>query len=496
MSGGRYIKQAIIAALCEHPNQEKYKTRAFSGENLQKVMDAISTEGNKLTKADFFMPDDDGNYIIDTPGFWKNFDKIRDIVHACGDKFSLEDFTKPLGRDDSRTLLEGASTNGGLAKLFSLDVWKGRFDEMERLWFKVKMPWRRETFKNDGLLDPALKRGMLAAEGREAPEDRLAKAGVTVFELRNAFSERGNYEEVMRRLAQSGDWMRKEYLLLPDSSGDTLFCYQGTWDKYDDLVKGMRAHGEKMEISDFLRQVGNVLNPLSRAAEKRSIDKIFTPAHWVDRLPEMLDLWSQVLPGWKTGSSTPKDFDRLYAEAESLTYGKLFDFNNIESKSVLLREINAPAGDVKPVIPLGLKAFWDNFVVVEQKLAKNSEKVTTSDLRRKSGQMGDSCMMSAVKFGHFSDVAGISKKSAEALTLDDYLARDRHGNTMLNILAERNELPLAFSPDLWVGRVGDMKTLWTHVRISDRQQLDIHQVEVAAEQSTLKQKAKGGRFKL
>ena len=118
MSGGRYIKQAIIAALVEHPEQEKYKTRAFSGENLTAMMEAIAEQGNKLTKADFLTPDDEGKYIVDTPGFWKNFDKVRDIVAKSGEKFVMEDFTKYLDRNETRNLLDSAREHGGLAKNF------------------------------------------------------------------------------------------------------------------------------------------------------------------------------------------------------------------------------------------------------------------------------------------------------------------------------------------------------------------------------------------
>lgn len=496
MSGGKYIKQAIISALCEHPEQDKYRQRAFSGENLEKVMEAIATESQKLTKADFLTPDDEGAYIIDTPGFWRNFEKIHDIVQANGDRFRAEDFQKPLGRDDSKTLLASATAEGALGKIFNYEVWKGRFDEMERLWYKAKMPFRKELFKNDGLIDRTLKRRLLADEGRTLPEDRLAAAGITQFDLRSAFAERGNYEEVARRLGQAGDWMRKEYLLLPDSSGDTLFYYQATWDKYDDLVKNMKKNGERMEVADFLRQVGFVLTPLARAAERNALDKVFKAEHWEGRLGDMLQLWSHVLPGWKTGSMTVRDFDRAYADAESLTYAGKIDFKAIAGKGDLIRAINEPAGDVKPVLPLGLKIFWQNFKEIEQDLTRKGQKLATSDLRLQSGQMGDTCLASAIKFGHFADVAAISRKSADPLTLTDYLARDRHGNTLINIIAERNELALAFSPDLWVGRVSDMKALWDHVKVSDQKQIDFAQIEVATKQATLRQQAKGNRFKI
>src|SRR5690606_6515972 len=140
-------------------------------------------------------------------------------------------------------------------------------------------------------------------------------------------------------------------------------------------------------------------------------------------------------------------------------------------------------------------SFWENLETVQQKLANMGAKLTVSDLRQPSGQMEDSCLMGAVKFGRFAEVVEISRRSGEAVQLDDFLARDRHGNTMLNILAERNELDVVFAPELWVGRVGDMKQLWTHVRINDRNQVDIQQAEVAAKQATLKMQVKD-KFKL
>ncbi len=499
MTGGRYIKQALIASLCEHPDQEKYKTRAFSGENLEKVVEALAEQRNTLTKADFFTPDDEGKYIIDTPGFWRNFEKILTLVHKAGDKFTMDDFLKPLGpHEDSRNLIDSARQHGGFAKIFTKATFEGRFDEMERLWYRVPMPSRRDLFRNDGQLDPALKRGMFAAEGRDMPEDRLSKAGLSAQDIRGAFEARGNFEDVNRRLHQAGDWMRKEYLLLPDNAGDTVFYQQGAWDRYNDVVKNMAAHGEQFEPADFIRQVGLVSNVLARAAERKALDKVFNPDHWVDRLPEMMEVWSYVREGWKAASLPPKDFDNAYAEAESKTYGKLIDFARFESKAELLRPLNVDAvesGAEKAVLPLGLKSFWESFDTVQQKLANMQDKITMSDLRQKSGQMEDTCLMGAVKFGRFSAVVDLARKAGQNVTLDDFLAKDRHGNTMLNILAERNELEAVFAPENWAGRVNDMKQLWTHVRISDRQQVDIGQAEVAAKQATLKLQAKD-KFKL
>lgn len=497
MNGGRYIKQAIIAALVEHPEQEKYKARAFSGENLDKVMDAISEQGNKLTKADFFTVDDEGRYLIDTAGFWKNFDKIREIIERAGEKFGIDDFTRALNRDETRTLVDSAAQYNGLPKLFCQETWAGRFDEMERLWYRVPMPSRKLVFKTDGQMDIGLKRGLLAAEGREAPEDMLQKAGLSPFDVKNAFMERGNYEELKRKLHQSGDYLRKDYLMLLDSAGDTAFYYQNTWDHYGDIVKNLNAHGQSMEVADFIRQIGTRPNILMRAAERNALNKVFTPEHWTNRLPEMMELWSCVLGGWKTASLTAKDFDNAYATAESLTYAVKVDFQKFDGKQALLQPLNSEGVEKgeSPVLPLGLKAFWENLSSARACLAESGQKIVLDDLRKTSGYMGDSCLMSAVKFGHFSSVTEIVKGAGETLAVGDFLAKDRHGNTLLNILAERNELAQAFSPDMWVGRAQDMKTLWAHVRVNDRNQLDIQQAIIAVEQATLRQKAKN-RFKL
>lgn len=494
MSGGRYIKQAIISALCDHPDQESYRRRAFSGDNLDKVTEALAATGHKLTKSDFFTPDDDGQYIVDTPGFWRNFEKIADIVQKNGERFEAADFTFQLSENQRRTLLMNAANQDGLKKLFNEAVWKGRFTEMENLWYKVTpVPSRRAAFNTDGTLPLDLKRRMYALENRTAPEDRLLRAGLTPHDIRAAFRERGNFENVNTRLAHAGDYLRKEYLLIPDHVGDTVFCAPEAWNRYPELSQKMAARGEFLEVSDFIRQIGTQANVLMRAAEARALDKVFAPELWTDRLSSMLDLWSHVLEGWKTSPMTSKNFDLAYAQAESLTYGKLLDMETVRAKLDLLRPLNDDAAH--PVIGLGLKSYWDNAAEIQKRLKAENSGITLADLRRPSGQMGNSCLLSAVKFGHFRTVVEISRSSNQPLTVDDFLSKDRHGNTMLSLLAERSELSLAFAPDLWIGRLQDMKQLWTHVRHAERGQVDFQKAEVAAKQATLKQKSQG-KFKL
>ncbi len=486
----RYIAQAIIAALCEHPDQAKYKDLAFSGDNLKTVMNAMSGKGEKLSKADFFTADDNGKFIIDTPGFWKNFDKVLEIVQQNGECFVAEDFYRPLnGKDDGRTLLDSAAQHDGLAALFSAATWTGRYDDMERLWFHVSSENRKALFKNDGYLSPDVKRQVMAAEGLSMPEDAFARAGLSSEDYFKNMATREGFVEVKQKMAAVGAPLSKIIILTPDREGNTIFSREGTWGHYNDIVQLLAKNGERFETSDFLRQNGNRLNILARAAENKMLHQVFTPEHWVDRLDGMLDVWSRVLPGWKKGMISSKDFDLYYAKAEQLTYSGLVNPAHVASRADLIVPLNP--GAAAAVLPLGLKSIWDQMgVVLDNIAAAKGDVPTLQDLRSNSGGLGHSCLMSAAKFGSFDKVSKILKSSGEKIEVADFLTVDRHGISLLEILAERNELSRVFSPDLWMGRIGEMKTLWSHVRVSDRSQIDIYQVEVAVKQQTLKNQAK------
>jgi hypothetical protein len=491
MTGSTYIKQAVIAALCEHPDLEKYRARAFEGDSLSAMADALAGKSVALTKRDFFTPDEKGAYLIDTPGFWKNFARIRDMLAQGNERFSLDDFTFVLQASPERTLLQNAVEHNGLGAIFSEEIWRGRYEEMERLWHKVPVPARRAHANNDGAMPLALKRALFRAEGREMPEDRLARACLTVADVQAAFRERGDYESLNRRLSAAGDYLRKEYLLQVDYVGDTCFAAQNAWTRYPEIAKTLAAHGEQLEVVDFIRQIGNANNILARAAHHRALDSVFAPEHWVNRLGDMLSLWNHVLPAWKVSPLTRGDFDVAYAEAESRTFAPVLDFAALHGKQDLLQPLNA-AADEKPVIGLGLKSFWDKAAAVLPVLAKKGEPVLLKDLRRTSGELDNSCLISAAKFGGFRHVVDIVRASGEPLLLEDFLSRDSHDNTLLSILAERKELPLVFSPDLWAGRVGDMRTLWAQVRHADRGQIDMAEVEIATKQATLRKLNKPG----
>lgn len=489
MTGSTFIKQAVIASLCDHPDQEKYRARAFAGDSLSAVTDALAGNGVALTKRDFFVPDENGAYLIDTPGFWKNFAKIRALLSRGNERFDADDFLFALKADGTRTLLSSAVENAALSEIFNTDVWRGRYDEMERLWYKVMpLPARREFAGTDGTIPLALKRSVLQTENRVAPEDRLARANLTPADVHAAFRERGDFESLTRRLAAAGDYLRKDYLLMLDHLGNTCFSAQNAWVRYPQVAAVLAAHGEQLDVVDFIRPIGFANTIIARAAEHHALDKVFAPELWAGRLVDMLSLWSHVLDAWKIESMTRQAFDLAYADAENRTYAPVIDFAALHGKQDLLRPLND--GEAQPVLGLGLRSFWAQSATLLPQLAKQGEPVTMSDLRRTSGYMNHSCLISAAKFGHFRQVVSIAAAGNDPLLLSDFTTRDSHNETLLSILASRKELPLVFAPEIWAGRLSDMRTLWAQVRPADRAQINFEQVIIATKQATLKKKSR------
>ncbi len=488
--GDLFIKQAIIATLCDHPDAAKYRERAFSTNNLDKLIEAMSEHSLKLTKADLFVPDEMGRFMIDSEGAWKNFERIVKLIETNnGEKFTPEDFTKPFVKDVKRSLLDSAAAYGGLKKVFSAEVWKDRFEEMQQLWYAMPLQ-QRKKMENGWMIPDALKKQIYSDAGKEMPEERLAKAGLALTSIRTCLINEAEFNRVCKILHDKGDYFRKEYAMMPDWMGDTVFDRSGAWERFPAIVQEMKSHGERFEVSDFTRKLGEVQSVLGRAAENNALAKVFAPEHWVDRLSDMLELWSHVKPGWKM---TARAFDEAYTEAESLTYSNGFKASMVTGKDDLLKPLNDTSHGEKPVLALGIKAVWDNFDAVQQALKNHpGRKIKTSDLRNVSGSLGHSCIMAAAKFGHFDKVIVMMKEGGDLLTSEDLMAKDRHGNTLLNVLSETKQLAEVFTPEMWTGRVIEMRLLWSQVKPEFRKQVNFTQMEVATRQATLKQQSKGG----
>ena len=473
-AGHNLTKQAIIAELCGHPDAEKLKAAAFPPDEPYDLGQIFARASASLTKDDFFVPFPDGKCPLDSAQAWKNFSQIEKVVSERGQRFEPADFTRPIGANE-RTLLKSAEEHDALGQIFSVSMWKGRLEEMEDLWFFVTAP-KRKVFNNlNGILP--VKRDILAEEGKIPREDVLIKAGIDPREMSLLFSVEGRFDDYQKKLAAIGEKLCKADIFVVDGDGDTFMYSKLSWNQYDKVIDMMKKNGEQMEVGDFLFKRGTRLSILGRAAEAQSLDKVFKPEHWVDRVEDMIKLWAHTKPAWQMQLGN-RDFGECVAEAEDMTWGrKLKAADALNDVRALTSRLSADDGALSPVVPLGLKSVWTQIDSITEALGLRGQKLTLDDLRKVSGHQETPVMVTAAQAGRFDKVVSLLESSGEKLTADDFLAKGKGGKTLIQTLAEKRQLKLAFSDKIWVGRIKEMQWLWQHVPPSARGDIDFTEVQ-------------------
>lgn len=120
-------------------------------------------------------------------------------------------------------------------------------------------------------------------------------------------------------------------------------------------------------------------------------------------------------------------------------------------------------------------------------LEKLSGGLTMTDLRAEYGDTGECGLHRAVKADLFSEVMELSAKGGDKITLDDFDAKDRHGRTLLGVLAQWEKLGQVFRSEYWHGREQDVKALWQRVPEAAQKQVDFQEVVSGLNRNTLRE---------
>lgn len=481
------VSHAILAVLSGHPEADIMWARAFPDEPLDILPRVIESCGG-FAKDHLFL-DEKQTPFFASALFWQNFEQINALIRKSGDQLHYDDFMRQFHTPETHSMYMDAVKHKALGAVFKPAVWHKNYDEMEKLCYTMSQPERVTLFNREGRIDLDLKRAVLATENRVAVEDRLQSLGLTekTFEQHFAQHFSKNYAELKNLLAQNGEPLRKDYLLHPDDCGHTAFNYVHTWDNYADIVEQLAENGERFEIADFLCKRGTADNILERAFTFKRLPDIFTPAHWVGRLEEMLEVWAQIKPDWRKEPIAQKNFDDLYTEAENLTYTGVANYDGLRSRIDLVSPLNPGAGEgEKPIYAIGLTSFWMNIDATLERLAAQNEKLTLDDLRLRSGETQDNAILKGIKMGHAERLVQLCTEMGQRLTLDDLLSRDNQECTVLDLLADRKQLALVFTPEMWAGRLEDMREAWRNVRQGDQSQVDMAKLEIAVKQASFK----------
>jgi hypothetical protein len=491
MTDRTLLKQAYIATLCNHKDAHFYRNKAFSEQNLDQLAKQIKDAGEKITKADFFSCDHYDQYFLDNSEAWKNFDKIVDIVHDNGERFEISDFLQNMGpANKQRTFLDSALEYGAFEKVFQAKIWEGRYEEMEKLYYSILPRQRRQYDGGAHIL--SVKREIFEAANKKIREDILQDSGIDWQDLPKLFTYAGGIERlttVSNTLRSKGERLTKEDLFMPDFEGDTMFRHDRTWAAFPQIVSLLENAGQQFDVEDFLFKRGHKLSVIQRAAEHNALAHVFNEQVWKGRPADMVRLWNAMDPAPKSTGLGHDKFLKVLNAVESDTYGSLFKVDQRTS----LADIKSPVaieGDVK-IMPMGLKAFWDNFDRVQDNLSSKKQGITVKDLRETTGFQKTPVLELAIKNGHLDKVVKIAETAKDSLTLQDFLNKDDNGLTLLQIISRQEQLDQLFKPSLWAGRIKDMTTLWAMVDFEDKTQVNWQEVLNETNLLTLQKGGKG-----
>lgn len=470
MTSSELFKNAFIAELCGHPSAAAYRRKlTLDGHDADTLDAKIKKAGKTVSKSDILAENSQHGFFLNHPQSWSNFERVAKFVAKKGEPFTADDLLSEVAHGSKSTYLESAVNNKALKTLFTPEIWQGRYDEVERLYYNINIGTRRKLTAEFDIKD--IKRKIFELDGLKTREDMLSGMNIDSDDFPRMFQHGGisRLRSVAEKLERHGMHLTKEDIFFADEQGDNMFYYASAWKNFDEIVEMVSKGGERFEVEDFFKQNGNRPSVLKRAQENGAMDKVFTPAIWEGRLTEMMGLWSRLKPIEKQEVGLD-EFAHIVEAAEDKMYGNLLSIDKNLKASDLTKPI-AIEGKVH-VYPLALASTWDNWDKIQNQLKENGETIKLSDLRKKSGYMNRPLLETAIHNGHLNKIVDLLIETKQSFQVEDLMQRDHNANSLLLVAARRQELKKLFSPKLWAGHVNDMKTLWAQLPVEFKGQVN------------------------
>ncbi|MBU0858438.1 MAG: hypothetical protein KJ667_00740, partial [Alphaproteobacteria bacterium] len=451
-------KKLILAVLCGLPVDHKMVKAAVSDPSAAADM----LETTKISKADFLTTLGEDDPLFAHEQTWENLPRIAALLKAQGEHFTAQDFMTPL--TGVLSPVRYAERTRKLDKLFSPEIWEGRRQELDKVFYSVM------KVERDKLNFTEIRRAVAALTGELTPEDRLKTYNLDPSSVRTKIRN-GNISELKTDLAKHGDRITKEYVFLLDSAGDNIFEFKDTFEQIDKWLPELEAHGERLGKDDFLFSVGDQKTPLQHAINHSQLPKIFRARIWHGHAAEMLELFEK-LPQTER---VKVDIQAVLSELKEAEYGpKVVTGKDVtlETLTSVLNEAERNNGNFFPIHALGFERVWKEMAQIRQTLAEKGQKLTLDHLRQPAGLSGDTVMMLAARGGHFDQVMAIAADAGEVLSVAELTAPGNNGKSLLDVLVTRGEAPSLFKAESWIGRGQELMTLWDKIPQDKRKDID------------------------
>ena len=447
-----------------------------------KAEEAVKKAGETISLSEFLSSKHKGNALMNTKEAWVSFPRILSFFQDKGYVLRAADFPAEA--------LSSAVKNNALSKIFDPVNWRGNFEEAEKLYFQIPSGHRMSHMTMDDFVK--FKRSVYELEGRITREDQLKSYGIDWRTIPDVFEKITGAKDIQKlaaKLRRNGDYLRKEDVFLTDKDGNNMMFHERAWTSFDIIVSLVHQSGDRFEVKDFLKKVGNRRSLIGRADEARALDKIFTEKVWGDRLPEMISLYRSLKPVQRLDLDEDA-FLQALQKAEDNLYGGLIDYKAAKLKDIL--KPVAILGNVR-FYPLGLASTWEEWDQYSD-LLLNADSFDFDLLKTRSGYMDKTLFETALDSAHLDKVVTLLAHHNVAPPVEFLLKKDEMGQSLLTKIAARKQLDVLFTPDMWVGHEKEIKKLWASVPITEKAQVNwtrvLNEVNVMSFQKKAKKNTK------
>lgn len=471
-------KKLILALICGLPADSKMVQEALQAPGTG--IEALET--NSIAKEDFLTRPGSDEPLFSHASTWENFSRIVEKLAAQGEQFTARELGSVIPGCVSPLLY--AERTQSLPKLFAPEIWKGRLQEADKLFYAAT------SVERNKLNYPEVRRAIAAQTGEMTPEDRLQGYGLNHNTVRTNIRQ-GNLAHLTEMLAQHGDHIRKEYVFLLDTAGDNIFEYEDTFKNMDSWLTILENNGERLGRDDFMFKVGNQRTPLDHAVRHGQLPAVFRTRIWKGHADEMMELFN-TLPEVERRKV---EINKVLGELKEAEYGDRIVTDGTVTLDHLVAVLNEEERDSNPnffeIRALSFARVWKEMGDIRKTLAARGEKLTLDHLRQPTGMAGDTVLTLAARGGYFNHVMDIVTDGNDRLTLEDLTTPGAMGKTALDILVEREELATLFRPEAWVGRGQDLMTLWEKVPAEKQKTVDFEALYGRVNMLTLRERFAG-----
>lgn len=276
---------------------------AINSGNYDKLNKKLAEHGEHFRREDVFTLDKSGDHTLDTTTAWNHFGQLWDQLAKNGERLEVEDFLFKRAKRDS--ILQDAQECNGLTELFNPRLWKGRTEDVVRLYGMLTES-NRAKVQIDSVLDELANYDY----GNKFDCEKVTDHSNLTYPVNAQDEGKPNYKPI-RPLALKTVWERiacvqnslrqnGQSITLEDlrqKSGlreETCLTYAARSGNFDKVVEVLRESGDKLTAEELTAKDKDGKTIIDHLIKNNQLMQILQPRDWLGRGPELAKVWQAI----------------------------------------------------------------------------------------------------------------------------------------------------------------------------------------------------------